>query len=246
MATRLLALGASGGRHRRHEHRHPQHMWIMNVVWPVTALFGTVWIGWQHFTYGRPCDARQDACRHGRGPGTLEPTADAVSNHCGERRASLQQRLHAWRHSGRMARVRRAGSRGRIRLAEPLQREDLRGLDRGLYLCLPVRHGVPILHDRVDARVVLRSRHHRRHQADTLSLTAWQVVMYGFMAIAYFVIFHIGLGVKLATNTVEFWFMMQISMFCGFMTSYPVNRWLIQSASRKGCDASPPVGVSPL
>jgi hypothetical protein len=24
------------------ELRHPQHMWIMNVVWPVTALFGTV------------------------------------------------------------------------------------------------------------------------------------------------------------------------------------------------------------
>jgi Domain of unknown function (DUF4396) len=32
---------------------HPQHMWIMNVVWPVTALFGTVWIIWQYFTYGR-------------------------------------------------------------------------------------------------------------------------------------------------------------------------------------------------
>jgi hypothetical protein len=28
-------------------------MWIMNVVWPVTALFGTVWIGWQYFSYGR-------------------------------------------------------------------------------------------------------------------------------------------------------------------------------------------------
>jgi len=33
--------------------RHKQHMWIMNVVWPVTALFGTVWIVWQYFTYGR-------------------------------------------------------------------------------------------------------------------------------------------------------------------------------------------------
>jgi hypothetical protein len=28
------------------ELKHPQHMWIMNVVWPVTALFGTVWIAW--------------------------------------------------------------------------------------------------------------------------------------------------------------------------------------------------------
>ena len=33
--------------------RHPQHMWIMNVVWPVTALFGTLWIIWQYLTYGR-------------------------------------------------------------------------------------------------------------------------------------------------------------------------------------------------
>src|SRR5690242_1802105 len=33
--------------------RHPQHMWIMNVVWPVTALFGTAWVLWQYFTYGR-------------------------------------------------------------------------------------------------------------------------------------------------------------------------------------------------
>lgn len=33
--------------------RHPQHMAVMNVVWPVTALFGTVWVAWQYFTYGR-------------------------------------------------------------------------------------------------------------------------------------------------------------------------------------------------
>jgi len=25
-----------------HLRRHKQHMWIMNVVWPVTALFGTL------------------------------------------------------------------------------------------------------------------------------------------------------------------------------------------------------------
>lgn len=33
--------------------RHPQHMWIMNMIWPVTALFGTGWILWQYLTYGR-------------------------------------------------------------------------------------------------------------------------------------------------------------------------------------------------
>jgi hypothetical protein len=35
------------------ELRHPQHMWIMNVVWPVTALFGTAIALWGYITYGR-------------------------------------------------------------------------------------------------------------------------------------------------------------------------------------------------
>lgn len=33
--------------------RHPQHMWIMNVVWPVTALFGSVLALWGYYSYGR-------------------------------------------------------------------------------------------------------------------------------------------------------------------------------------------------
>ncbi|NPD66025.1 DUF4396 domain-containing protein, partial [Acetobacteraceae bacterium] len=53
--------------------------------------------------------------------------------------------------------------------------------------------------------------------------------MYGFMALAYFYFFGTLLGVKLQTDTVEFWFMMQIAMICGFLTAYPVNWWLIQS-----------------
>ena len=36
-----------------HETRDPQHMWIMNIVWPVVALFGTVLVVWQYFVYGR-------------------------------------------------------------------------------------------------------------------------------------------------------------------------------------------------
>ena len=63
-------------------------------------------------------------------------------------------------------------------------------------------------------------------KADTLSLTAWQVGMYGFMAFAYFYVFGSLLGTKLEVDTVEFWFMMQIAMLCGFATAYPMN-WLL-------------------
>ncbi|WP_226582812.1 DUF4396 domain-containing protein [Acuticoccus sediminis] len=65
-------------------------------------------------------------------------------------------------------------------------------------------------------------------KADALSLTAWQVGMYGAMAIANFVIFARVLQAPLTTNSVEFWFMMQLAMLCGFATSYPVNWWLIR------------------
>ena len=50
---------------------------------------------------------------------------------------------------------------------------------------------------------------------------------YGFMAIAHFWLFRQILGTELRVNTVEFWFMMQIAMLCGFATSYPVNWWLL-------------------
>lgn len=35
------------------EVRHPQQMWIMNVVWPLTALFGTVLWSGAYYAWGR-------------------------------------------------------------------------------------------------------------------------------------------------------------------------------------------------
>ena len=64
-------------------------------------------------------------------------------------------------------------------------------------------------------------------KADTLSLPAWQVGMYGFMALAQFYVFRRLLGLDLEVNSVAFWFMMQLAMITGFVTSYPVNWWLI-------------------
>lgn len=60
-------------------------------------------------------------------------------------------------------------------------------------------------------------------KADALSLTAWQVGTYGWMAIATFLLFHH----ELPKSSLVFWFMMQIAMALGFATSYPVNAWLI-------------------
>jgi len=50
--------------------------------------------------------------------------------------------------------------------------------------------------------------------------------MYAFMAFSSFYLFGEKLGVRLEVDSFEFWFMMQIAMICGFLTSYPAN-WLL-------------------
>ncbi len=66
-------------------------------------------------------------------------------------------------------------------------------------------------------------------KADFFSLTAWQVGMYGWMAIATFVIF----GREIEKTNPVFWFMMQIAMLAGFLTSYPVNWWLLRAGIKE-------------
>jgi hypothetical protein len=51
--------------------------------------------------------------------------------------------------------------------------------------------------------------------------------MYGFVALAQLAYFRPLLGDLLEVNTVEFWFMMQLAMISGFITSYPITWWLI-------------------
>ena len=66
-------------------------------------------------------------------------------------------------------------------------------------------------------------------KADTLSLTFWQVGMYGWMAIAMFLIFHR----RLEASEPIFWFMMQIAMLLGLVCAYPINWWLIKKGIKE-------------
>lgn len=68
-------------------------------------------------------------------------------------------------------------------------------------------------------------------KADVLSLTAWQVGMYGWMAICYFVLFAQG---ALPKDSAVFWLMMQVAMLAGFCTAFPMNYLLIRLGVKKG------------
>jgi Domain of unknown function (DUF4396) len=60
-------------------------------------------------------------------------------------------------------------------------------------------------------------------KADTLSLTAFQIGMYVWMAIPYFLLFQ---PHPPEISSPVFWFMMQIGVVLGFITTYPAN-WLL-------------------
>jgi hypothetical protein len=203
--------------------RHPQHMWIMNLVWPVTALFGTAWILWQYFGYGRmqrgevPPNRRETPFPIMVGNGTL---------HCGAG-CTLGDIVAEWLVFAVPAIAIAFGYRSLFsERIFALWIVDyifayLFGIIFQYFTIAPMR-GLSVGEGLIAAI-----------KADTLSLTAWQIGMYGFMAFAYFFIFSTLIGVRLRTDMVEFWFMMQIAMIFGFASAYPVNWWLIRAGIKE-------------
>ena len=70
-------------------------------------------------------------------------------------------------------------------------------------------------------------------KADVLSLTSWQVGMYGFMGLAHFELFPALFGEKVDAGSPVFWVAMQIAMLAGFATAYFPNWWLIRSGLKE-------------
>jgi len=63
-------------------------------------------------------------------------------------------------------------------------------------------------------------------KADVISLTAFEIGLFGWMAIMTFVLFPA--PNELMPNSAAFWLLMQVGMIIGFFTSWPANVWLIK------------------
>jgi hypothetical protein len=212
--------------------RHPQRMWIMNVVWPVTALFAHFLSFWVYWRFGRRAGRRDpDTKRRAQdGPRPPDPPFFAMvakgALHCGagctlgdlsaEWLVALQPAVAAW--FGWCSIFSR-------QLFATWVVDFLFAFAFGIafqfFTIRPMR-GLSVGRGLVEAV-----------KADALSLTSWQVGMYGFMAVAHFWIFGRLLGVGLPVASVEFWFMMQLAMCCGFLTAFPVNWWLIRAGIKR-------------
>ena len=72
---------------------------------------------------------------------------------------------------------------------------------------------------------------YRAAKADFLSLTFFELGLFGWMAIFQIAIF----DWRLEVNTITYWWMMQIGMFLGHWTAVPVNWWLISAKIKEPC-----------
>ena len=195
-------------------------MWIMNIVWPVTALYSGPIALWFYFKVGR-----LSAHGHNHSEGMNEhgyhhmekpfwQSAVVSTTHCGAG-CSLGDLSAEWLF---------------LLIPFTIFGQKIFGawlIDYGFALLFgiafqyfnikPMRNLSP--GQALSAAI----------KADFLSLTAWQIGMYGWMAITVFVIF----GYEIPKTSSVFWFMMQIAMILGFLTSYPVNCWLLRKGIKE-------------
>jgi hypothetical protein len=192
---------------------HRQHMWIMNLVWPITALYAGPVALWAYFKVGR--SASHERMPEGMEMGAMEhrqakPFWQSVAlgaTHCGSG-CVLGDIVSEWFTFFVPLILFGKGIFGAWVLDYILA--FLFGVAFQYYTIKPMRHLSP----GQGLKAALK--------ADSLSLTFWQVGMYGWMAIATFVIF----GQELSKLSPVFWFMLQIAMLAGFLTNLPIT-WLL-------------------
>lgn len=195
------------------ELRHPQSMSIMNVVWPVTALYWSVFGLWAYLRLGR--SRARDAMQHHNmnaetpGPPSLAQVAVGTS-HCGAgcMLADIVTELTI-------------AATGFVILGSVLWTEYIADFIAAwalgvLFQFFAIRPMRPNLSRGGAVLAAIR--------ADTLSIVAFQVGMYAWMALVYFVLFP---KPHLTPFDPRFWLMMQLGMILGFLTSLPMNRLLI-------------------
>jgi hypothetical protein len=192
---------------------HRQHMWIMNLVWPITALYAGPVALWAYFKVGR--GARHEHMPAGMEMEAMAPKQDRPfwqsvalgATHCGSG-CVLGDIVSEWFTFFVPLILFGKGIFGAWVLDYILA--FLFGIAFQYFTITPMRKLTP----GQGLKAALK--------ADSLSLTFWQVGMYGWMAIATFVIF----GHELSKLSPVFWFMLQIAMMAGFLTSLPIT-WLL-------------------
>jgi hypothetical protein len=196
------------------EARHPQAMGVMNAVWPVTALYlGAIGLWW-YFRVGRRMarNAAGGHMGHMHGGGDTPPTwaqSLLAASHCGAG-CALADIVVEFSIFALGLTV--AGSALLASYVWDFAGAWALGIVFQYFSIKPMRNLT------VSAGIVAAIK------ADTLSIIAFQVGMYAWMAAVHFWLFP---APHLEPVSPVFWLMMQIAMTLGLVTTAPMNRWLV-------------------
>ena len=177
--------------------RYPQKMAVMNFVWPITALYFGPFALLSYFGFGRQSRATSFWQKVWNG-----------TTHCGAG-CTLGDIVAEW--SVFLAGATLFGSRLWANYFWDFVLAYLLGIVFQYFSIAPMRHlsGWPGIQAAL--------------KADTISLTAFEVGLFAFMAWM-----HGAFKPPLEPSDPRFWFLMQMGMILGFFTSFPANWWLIR------------------
>jgi hypothetical protein len=205
------------------ETRRPQRMGIMYLVWPLTALFGSVlWLA-AYFAWGRGArDASRTVPR--------EPPFAAMvfkgASHCGAG-CALGDLIAEWTAFAVPSIA--LGLGWHTLFADRMFAVWILDFIVAFVLGVVFQYfTIKPMRDLSVAGGVIAAV-----KADLASIAAWQAGMYGVMAIVQFVWFARAYGGVAPVTSAAFWFAMQLAMLGGFVTSFPVNAWLIRAGVKE-------------
>lgn len=187
-----------------------QKMWIMEAVWPVTALYFGPLALWAYALWGRPQSRKWQTAHCNPPEKSWVATVCVGVSHCGAG-CTLGDIIGGWIIFAGGFRI--AGLSLWPEYIADYSLAFALGIAFQYFTIAPMR-GLGV-RDGIVAAL----------KADSLSLTAFQVGLFGWMALVQFVFFPVG---HLHPDGAAYWFLMQVGMVLGFFTAFPVNAWLLK------------------
>ena len=196
-----------------------QHMAIMDLAFPLTALYLGPIALWAYFARGRRMSRKR---MHMHMAGMEEGPRDSLwqvslsDSHCGAGCAlgDVAGEWIVWATAWMIGSTAALGPEYILDL--PLA--WIFGILFQYFVIAPLRGQVGRLAPLGDAI-----------KSDTLSVLSFEVGLFGWMAVAEYAIWKSPPPIDSSSH----WFLMQIGMMLGFVTSWPVNRWLLRKGVKE-------------
>jgi hypothetical protein len=193
-----------------------QHVWIMGVVWPLTALYSGP-LGWLAYRrWGRLHSPRYLQETGDRRHYPFSVSVGISDTHCGAG-CALGDLIAEW-----------------VLFAVGVSIAGVALWPEFIAdFALAFIFGIAFQYFAITAmrRLSVRDGLIAALKSDTLSVIAFEIGLFGWMALMFFVFFT---HPHLKPDHAAYWFLMQVGMMLGFLTSFPANRRLITRGIKEG------------